>query len=908
MIIQRLLSAILCLFLAPQFVYSNIPIRCNHITTLDGLSNNSVRAIAQDQNGFIWFGTNEGLNRYDGVNFTIFKYDPYEIDSLSSNLVMYLLVDRQGFLWIATDDGLNRWDPATGKITRFPSSAPSHDRPGANFILTLFEDSLGRIWVGTVNGLRVFSHETNEFKNYYHDPNDPATLSLSHINDVFEDHNHTIWVATHGKGMNRLNDDGETFTRIMPDQDDLTPSIPWTPTCIYEDSKNRYWVGTWDKGLLRFDPVNMSFEPVDEMRTVNVRFVREDQYGNLWVGTLGNGLYYLDALSEQFSVYQSDPIVDSGLSSDKIYSFFQDRNELFFVGTANGGANTFRHPKYQIQHYQPNSISNTSLSDKSITSILEAYDGIVWIGTQDHGLDRFDPSTGEYKNYIYATEENKPHIDTVVVNYIYSIKELGDGRLLIGTLGYGLGVFDPTTEQFNFFYGEESLPYIGYHNSIKDIVIDKQNQIWVCNDNGYVLCLDTTFKIKKIYGDKPNTFSYPRLTALEFQDDQNLLVGAESEGLNLLNIETGEISYFKHDPYNPDSISDNTTWDILSDHQGQIWIGTDAGLNLFHPNSGEFEDITELHKFPSRAVLGIVEDNNGNLWLGTNRGLVRYDPSINKADLYRHHNGIQGYEFTPRSSFVSSNGKLYFGGNYGFNIIDADTFRDYPNRSPILLSNIRIEGEKYPSDPLIWKTDSFELPYSKNDLALRFVLLDYTVSSKNTLEYKMGDSNDWMAINNSQEILFADMSPGKRKLIIRGANADGTLGSYTKELTVTVLPPYWMTWQFRTLAVFAVCILIYLGYKSRVRRIAKHNEELKNEVEEQIARLKILSGLMPICSYCKKVRDDTGYWNQVEAYIQAHSQAEFSHGICPECMEEHFSEFSDLKSKEQRNNDNEHKN
>lgn len=816
-----------------------IPISFNHLYSTDGLSNNSVRAIAQDKNGFIWIGTDEGLNRYDGIQFTPYKNSPTDPESISSNLILDLMFDRKGYGWIATDYGLNRWDPQTNRFSRFFFDAENAGKPGVNFILALCEDSLGRIWVGTVNGLHVYSYETGTFGSFFHNPDDPTTLSFSHINDIIEDHEGTIWIATHSKGMNRLNPDGKTFTRIVPDQDDPTPSIPWTPTCIFEDQKNRYWVGTWDKGLLRFDPNTLAFEPVKEIQNCNVRLIQEDRSGNLWIGTVGEGLYQYDSTTEEFSVSRHDPTVESSLSSNRIQSFLQDRNGLLWIGVLNGGVHTFRNPKTQIQHYQPSLISKTSLSDKSVMSIYEDTGGIVWIGTRDKGLDRYDPKTGEYKNYIYATESNKPHIDTVVVNYVYSMNQLDDGRLLVGTLGYGLLVFDPTAEVFTSFYAKENLPYIGYFRSAKDIIRDRQGRYWTCNDDGHVICLNPAIQITRVYGNDSEKFSFPRLTALAFNDDRHLWVGAEAEGINLLDTETGQIARYSHDPNNPASLSNNTVWDILKDRQGRIWIGTNEGLNRYTSGTGGFQIVEALQAFPSRAILGIVEDEFDTLWLSTNRGLICYNPQMNTAKWYGLHNGIQGYEYVPKSRYAGRSGKLYFGGQYGFNVIDTKTFKDYPSYSPVVLSEIQVNGEAYTSDRQVWNIDSIELPYKNNNLNLLFSLLDYTAPSLNKLEYRIGESQEWQTMNQAQKILFADLSPGVRNLQIRGTNADGSMSPTIKEFSISILPPFWMTWWFRSLLAVAFLGAVFAIYKGRVLHIKNENKRLEEEVAYRTAVLEL---------------------------------------------------------------------
>ncbi|MDX9754841.1 MAG: diguanylate cyclase [bacterium] len=814
-----------------------IPISFHHLETVDGLSNHSVRTIAQDSKGFVWMGTDEGLNRYDGISFHVYKNSPDDPHSLSSNRTFDLIFDRQGYAWVATDYGLNRWDPQSDQFTHFFFDSIYPDKPGINFILNVFEDSQGLIWIGTVNGLHRYSYETQSFESFFHDPNDTTTLSLSLINDVLEDHEGTIWIATHSKGMNRLKKGETTFTRIMPEQDDPTPSIPWTPTCLFEDKDHQFWVGTWDKGLLRFDPDTLAFTPVPEIINCNVRFIKQDRSGSLWVGTIGNGLYVQTPDRKSFTQYLHDPSVKTSLSSNRIYSFLQDQNDLFWVGTLNGSVNTFRDPQTQIQHYQPGLISKTSLSDKSVMSITEDAQGIVWIGTQEKGLERFDPDTGLYKNYIYATEENKPHLDVVVTNYIYSIQPRSDGQLLLGTLGYGLVLFNPTTETFTFFNQPENLPYFGYFRTAKDITVDSQDRYWLCNDDGHVICVDQSIRIQQVHGTGAEKFSFPRLSALTFQDDRSLWVGTEAEGLNRLDTQTGKITVFTHQPQNPASISNNTIWDIVKDSQGRVWVGTNDGLNQFDPATDSFQRILAIDSFPSQAILSILEDSSGNLWLSTNRGLIRFNPLTNAANWYGLHNGIQGYEFAPKSRFAGSSGNLYFGGMYGFNIIDTNTFRDYPCNAPLVLSQIQVDGAPYQTNRMVWDLDEIVLPFKKNNLEFLFSLLDYTAPDLNILEYRIGETGAWQKMNQTQKILFADLSPGVRQLHIRGTNADGSRSPHEKEFSITILPPFWMTWWFWTLLALAFIGSIVAYFTLRMRRIQQEKKNLEELVAHRTAVL-----------------------------------------------------------------------
>ena len=841
----RGLFYVLLLICLPQLrtFSDHVPISFQHLFSTGGLSNNTVRAIAQDKNGFVWIATDEGLDRYDGIQYTVYKNSPSDPESISSNLILDLMFDHKGYCWVATDNGLNRLNPLTNHFTRFLFDDAGSGKPGVNFILALCEDAKGRIWIGTVNGLHVYSYETETFVNFFHNPDDPTTLSFNHINDIFEDHEGTIWIATHSKGFNRLNDDGKTFTRIVPEKSDPTPAIPWTPTCIFEDSKNRYWIGTWDKGLLRFHPERLparsAFEPVKEIQNCNVRLIQEDHSGNLWIGTVGEGLYKYDAVTADFSVYRHDPSVESSLSSNRIQSFLLDRNNLFWIGVFNGGVNTFRDPKTQVQHYQPGLIAKTSLSDKSVMSIMEDSSGIVWIGTREKGLDRFDPKTGEYKNYIFATESNKPHIDTVVVNYVYSLHQLDDGRLLVGTMGYGPLIFNPTTETFTNFYNKDNVTQTGYFLAAKDIVQDHQGQYWICSDDGLVICLDSKIQLSRVYGKTGDKFHFNRLTVLAFNDDRHLWVGAEAEGLHLLDIDTGKITYFSHNPANPASLSNNTIWDIIKDRQGRIWIGTNDGLNRYVPETGGFEIVNNLQAFPSRAITGIVEDEFGALWLSTNRGLIRYNPQRNTASWYGLHNGIQGYEFVPKSRYAGKSGRLYFGGHNGFNIIDTKTFKDYPSNAPVVLSDIQVNGAPYISDRQVWDIHSIELPFKQNNLDFLFSLLDYAAPSLNKLEYRIGESQDWKTMNQSQRILFADLSPGVRKLHIRGTNADGSISPKIKEFTISILPPFWMTWWFRGLLAAVFLGIVFAIYAARVWRIKKENKWLEKEVAHRTAALEL---------------------------------------------------------------------
>lgn len=885
--------SVLCVFCAEAIAHDPaLPVTFRSILASDGLSNNTVRDVLQDDYGYIWIGTNEGLNRYDGLTFSVFRNDPVDPQSLSSNLIIDLLMDSNGRLWVGTDDGLNRMED-NGRFHRYDFSSIHPEHTGTDFILTLMEDSKGRIWIGSVNGLHVYQPETNSFKSYFHDPDDPWSLSRSHINGILEDHEGEIWITTHGKGINRFISENETFERIVADDlNDLDPAIPWTPTCIVQDSQQRIWVGTWDRGLFRFFPQSREFRPVPQTEFFNIRKIFEDRDGNIWVATLGQGILFIEADTDQMFFYKHDSVVDTSLTGNYVHSIMQDKTGLYWVGVEGGGVNTFRFPRYQAQHFQPTSIHETTLQDARVSALLEDRQGQVWIGTQEAGLHRFDPQSGEYRTYIYAREDNRPTDDTVVINYVYSLRLLPNDQLLVGSMGYGLLVFDPRSETFRTFFQEETLPYIGYYQTIKDIEHHPDGNYWVCNDEGRVIELNKELEIVRVFGGDENPFSFKRFTSLEFMDETHLWIGTEAGGLNLLDIESGDIHVYTHDVNDSNTLSNNSIHDLLVDSQGRLWAATRSGLNRYHPQTDSFEQIEAIRGHPSETIMGMLEDSSGSLWLSTKRGLIRYDPEADKARWYGPHNGVQPNEFGLHSCYAGAKGTLYFGGLSGWNRIQIPTFRDYDTDAPLSLNSIRVNGSRYSFDQDLNSLNAIELSYNNNNLALQYALLDYADPEKNRLEYRLTPDEQWQSMNESYEIIFADLSPGERNLQVRGWNADGFLSSETEEFTVLILPPFWLTWWFAMLCSLTAIAFAVILYRHRVRQIANQNYLLQKKVDEQIAQLKILDGLLPICSYCKKVRDDKGYWSQVEAYVQARSQAKFSHGICPDCSEKHFPEFN----------------
>ncbi len=839
------------------------PFQFRHLTIEDGLSQSSVNCIMQDRHGFLWFGTQDGLNRYDGYGFKVFRSDPADSNSLSHNWIWDVFEDRGGNIWIATWKGLTKYDPAAHRFTRYlPDSADPHsiqgerpasvcqDRQGhiwigiwgggvarynpqtdgftaylsdpennnslpGNFVRVVYSDRKNRLWVGTWRGLALGNLRedgTVSFTRFVHHDKDPASLSNNHVMSVMEDHTGRIWVGTRGGGLNLFLEKDSSFVSFVYDKDDPN-SISSDDVCtLYEDSRHRFWVSTFTEGLNLFDPARGTF--------VRIR---------------------------------QDPGDPGGLLSNNVYSVLEDKSGLLWIGA--GGLNILDPRMVNFKHYQSKK-QEYSLNNNDVAAFYEEKDGIIWIGTRGGGLNRFDRSTGRFR--VYEHDPGDPH--TISSNQVSAIAGNGSGILWVATGDNGLNRFDPVSGRFDRI--SEITPLTGDHlisiKYINDLCFTSADTLWIATDNAGLVCYLPQKKRGKAYRNitwSHRTFSLSSLLSLYPGQGGELWIGTWGVGLYSLNIRRGEFSIFPVDDRDTTSIAGNMVHVICEteDSLGRIlWAGTNKGLSRMRPDGpsrGKFTHITMKNGLASNIIYGILHDVQGNLWVSTNRGLSRINPVTQRIRNFDVYDGLQSNEFNARSCLKLRDGTLLFGGVDGFNMFRPEKIRENNYQPPVVLTSFRVFNREMDFGKELTEIKRIVLNWKQNFFSFEFAALDFAQPAKIQYAYRMiGVDRDWVYSGNRRYASYTRIDPGDYVFEVKGTNRDGIWSDQILSLEIQVKPPFWRTWWFRSLLLLAVLLIMYGLHRMQLEKLlaverlrVRIASDLHDDVGSALTRISIAS-------------------------------------------------------------------
>jgi len=840
-----------------------------HISLEQGLSQNTVLCIFQDRKGFIWFGTGDGLNKYDGYSFTVYHHDPENPQSLSHNVVHSIYEDRSGVLWIGTGGGgLNRFDPRSsrGEIEQFTHYQADPDDPHSlshNVVRSIYEDRSGVLWIGTGGGLNRFDPqssqgETEQFTHYQSDPDDPHSLSHNVVSSIYEDRSGVLWIGT-VSGLNRFDPrssqgDTEQFTHYQPDPNDPHSLSHRVVSSIYEDQSGTLWIGTGGGGLNRFDRETEQFtyyqaDPNDPYNLSHNRIlsIYEDRSGVLWIGTYGGGLNRFDRERKKFIHYQPDSNDPNSLNHNDVLSIYEDRSGVLWIGTGGGGLNKFDRSKERFIHYQTTPNDPGSLSHNEVSSVYEDRSGVLWIGTGGGGLNRFDRDMEQFT--YYQTDPTDPQ--SLSSNAVLSVYEDRSGMLWIGTWDGGLNRFDRNTEQFTHYYADPDDPYSLSSNAVWPIYEDHSGALWIGTWGGGLNRFDRdTKQFLHYYADPDDPNSLSSNVVLSIYEDRSgvLWIGTDG-GLNKFDPrssrgDTERFIHYQTDPNDPLSLSHNRVLSIYEDRTGVLWIGTSGGLNKFDRAQETFIHYNKKNGLPHNAIAGILEDQQGNLWLSTGKGISKFNPRTETFKNYSMRDGLQGYEFNAGAYHKSRRGEMFFGGVNGFNAFYPDRIKDNPHIPPIVMTDFQLLNKSVvPSDdsPLqqsITETEEITLSYKDNVFSFEFAALDYTTPEKNQYAYMMeGFNEDWVYSGTKRFVTYTNLDPGRYIFRVKGSNNDGVWNEEGIAVKLTIVPPFWQTTWFKILASACFIGFVYALHKIRIINIERQREKLEYQVGERTREL-----------------------------------------------------------------------
>ncbi len=828
--------------------------RFERISSAEGFSQSVVNSIVQDSRGFMWFGTQGGLYRYDGYKFTVFRYDPKDYSSLPVNKVLVIYEDRSNNLWIGTEGGgLNRFNRSSENFTRYVYNNPTDPNPDLdiNNVRAIIEDRHRILWVGTFGGgLLSFDPQRKKWRRFKSGLEYPWSLNNNLVRTLCEDSNGLLWIGTHGGGVNVLDPINNTFSHYTHVADEKQSLCNNNVRAIIQDKDGAMWIGT-DSGLDRFDSSSRQFihyqnQPgkPDSLVGDGVRSLFYDKENILWVGTI-TGLDRLKSREEgTFIHYRNEPDKPYSLSHNVVISIYEDRAGSIWIGTNGGGMNRLDRQKQQFGHYLGNPNDPGSLSSNEIVSILQDKKGELWVGTYNKGLNRYDASSGKFIHY-QTNPKNPNSLSSDDVVAIYQDKV---GDLWIGTWGKGLNqlIRDQKNETIIRYHNDKTNTSGPGSDQIFCFSEDQDGNLWVGTYGGGLNRFVREKKEFVYYKNdalNPRSISSNNITAI-FPDHNKksiLWLGTYNNGLDCFDRETGIFYHYTNQP-DTASLSYNAvrTIYISRNHPDVLWIGTfGGGLNRFDQQKKTWRVYTEVDGLSDNTIYGILEDGTGELWMSTNRGLSRFNPRDGTFINYDANDGLQGNEFSQGAFHKGLNGQFYFGGVNGYNVFYPEKITRNPYLPPVVITAFKIFNSNAPLNQSILETKEIRLSYRDSVFSFEFAALNYIGTAKNQYAYKIeADEDRWIQLNDKREITFSRLSPGMHKFQVKGSNNDGLWNNQVASIKLIIEPPFWLTWWFRILAIIAMMAGILLLYKLRVRTYKRQREKLRIEVLERTREIR----------------------------------------------------------------------
>jgi len=815
----------------------------DHLTPEQGFFQTTVFSIIQDRQGFIWFGGTDGLTKYDGYSFTVYKRNPFDSNSIAGNSISALLEDCHGFIWIALwGNGLNRYDPVTDTFTHFLHRPSDPETLNDNRVQILFEDRFNTLWIGTFSGgLSRFYRQSSTFIHYRHDPEDPSSLASNRIWSMCEDKDGNLWIGTNS-GLDRFHRESEDFIHYTHDPEKSGIPSQYRARVVYADHLGDLWIGT-QEGLDRRDSetgklVHFVHNPSNPNSISNniITVVCEDSSDTLWVGTNNGGLNRYNRADNNFSRFFRDPTNPGSINHNDIRCIMEDRSEILWIGTRGGAVNKLdlKPRKFQVFRHSP--FNANSLSVSRVHCIYEDHAGVLWIGTDHGGLNRFDMKSGKDVHYLH--QPTNP--ESISSNLVWTILEDQNGEIWVGT-DRGINRFNEKRETFVHYRHEPNNPGSLSNDLVFEIYEDKSGILWVGTDFGLNKFNREKEQFIRYTLNTPDDNQLVRIRVRHIhEDDAGVFWIASNRGLIRFDKNNTQVLAYRYDPAKPSCISDDNVFSICEDGSGMLWIGTIMGLNRFDSVQNNFVSYFEEDGLPNDLIFGILMDDDGNLWLSTNNGLSRLDPKTRVFRNYDVNDGLQSNTFSIGAFHHAKSGEMFFGGFNGFNAFFPSRITNNTHVPPIVLTDFQIFnksvdlGENSPLQKSLTFTEEIALSYTDDVFSFEFSSLDFTIPGKNHYAYIMEGFNDrWTFTRTRREATYTNLDPGNYIFRVIGSNNDEVWNNEGVAMKIVIAPPFWQTVWFRLLALAAIILATYTIYRIRVRTIHNQKKQLEILVAER---------------------------------------------------------------------------
>lgn len=820
----------------------------DNLTTDVGLSEGFVNGVIVDHMGFLWLATRDGLNRYDGYTFTVFKNNVSDSSSISNNTAQVLYITKDSTLWIGTHGGLNTYDYKTGRFICYKNDPKSENSLSHNAVYALYEDKFGILWVGTFGGgVCAFDRKKNTFKRYMHNVNQPNSLGGNAIRAVVEDNDGELWVGVDGAGLCKLNRAQQSFTHFR--------NIPGDPTslgsdivlCVTKDKQGFFWVGSWASGITKFDPrtgkaaayFRNSPGYVNSVASDENFAVVEASTGDFWLATR-KGVDKLDPKTGLITHMQHDPLISSSLVFDIVCNLYEDKNGLLWVCTEGGGVSMMNLYEKQFVHYQSDYKTSNSISNNDVKAIMQDNAGIYWVGTRN-GLNRIDMANNTIKR-IYSVPGS---VYSPQSNVVMCLTQDMTGNLWMGYDGSGLSKFNIESGSFTHFSEDKTNPIKLSNNSVYCVVEDRTGRIWVGTYGGGIsIYTPSTGLFTRVTIDANNNMQNVVLAL--FQDSEGIMWGG-TVGHGLARIDPGTLKFqlFESNPKDTESISNNTVYSI-SESGDYLWISTGgSGFDRFDRKMNKFKNYSNKQGLPSNQVRSILPDEMGNLWIATTKGVSRFNVEKETFRNFDYLDGLQSNSFNANCMFKNSKGQLLFGGKKGFNIFSPDSIKDNTTAPNVVITDFKIFNEKVTLDQektlreQIIVAKEVRITYWQRNFSFEFSALNFIAPTKNRFKYMMeGYDNSWIETDYLRRYAsYTNLPGGEYTFRVVASNNDGVWNEKGVSLKVIIVPPFWKTWWFYGVMALLAAFAVYRYIKHRERKSIAERIHLKQEVDKAVSEV-----------------------------------------------------------------------
>jgi len=791
------LKIIVIILLASSVYSQKVNITFEHFSVAQGMSEPIVYSVIQDRDGYLWFGSWGGIEKFDGYRFKAYKHEPHNPNSIDNAFVRTLYEDSEGIIWVGTFNGLEKFDKTKDSFTHYKPHTTGPETEWSNQVGSICEDKFGMLWIGTGDGLYKFDKKSGKFICVRNNDLNPVSTGSNGVGSILEDKAGSLWFGT-GSGLDKLDRKTGKFIHFWYDPNNKNEWSNYWVNTIFEDKSGILWLGT-RKGLIAFDQKAGTFTPYIKEEQNSISSICEDESGRLWIGSWISGLYSFDKKTKKFTNYLYDDKNTSSLSSNSVTSLCFERSGTIWIATREG-VNKLNISEKDFRHYQ----------FSEIRSIIKGRNNKIWVNTQT-GLKKLDSQTGQIIQSPFNINNNQLLYEDD--NGSLWFAKADGGLIKRDKLGQITKFYTSTGEEFNYFV---------------DLVYEAPDRnIWINGiDKGLFFLNPITQKINKVKIPVTNiNFIYADAYGL-------LWIGTFNLGLYSYNRKIDSIKSYIYFPSDIKGVSGRTILDACEDKNGNLWFGSNGGLNKYNRITDSFTHFTDKDGLPSNATFTILEDKSGNFWLNTRKGISKFDPKLNSIQNYDASDGLPENGFMDWRGIKSDDGRIYYANKNELIGFNPDNIQNNNFIPPIVITNFLMFDKSFPVK------NKIELSHTENFLSFEFAALNYVSTEKNQYAYRMaGVDKDWIYSGTRRFASYPNLGPGEYIFRVKGSNNDGGWNEAGTSLTIIISPPFWKTWwaylSYTGLFIFALYgIRRYemnrISYKNQV----KVDKAVLNEKEE----------------------------------------------------------------------------